>query len=290
MLYLSHDEKNCCKGNFKNLAKSMAAPISYWHIFEEIEHTECSVCIHPENNNTSGFCAYPAGMCTAGYYDYMGGGYDYMCAQLNSFFWSSTHLHNNHYAFQIADHSVSLDIFPKNFGFSVRCVKDRQNAKKLFCPADNVLPLPVPIVKDTLNYQYDGTYTCYFAHAQNTDTLPLYIANTYDVIVLVNADILVSGWGGGNGIRAVNISVSDIISEKENIDIFHYENGEFKETASMNGYESDSFSDLYSFCYDIWMKYADKLSKMDFYIPPQAPSGIYSLTCAFRLKIISKFN
>ena len=286
VLYLSHDEKNCCVGNPQNLAKSMSAAISNWHVFEEIEHTECSVCIHPENNNASGFCAYPAGMCTAEYYDYLGWWHNYLGVHSNSLFWSATHRHNYHYAFQIADHDVSLGFFPKNDGLSVRCVKDRPNVKKVFCPADNVLPMPVPTVKDTLNYQCDGTCTCSFTHAQEPDTLFLDIHSEYDVIVWVHADILVSGRGGNQGMKAVNVSVPDIINESDNMEIYHYKNGEFIET--MDEGESEIFYGLHSFCYVIWLKYVDLFSKKEFYLPSDAPSGIYSLNHAFRLRIRSK--
>ena len=286
VLYLSHDEKNCCGGDPENLAKSMTAPIPYWLVSEEVEHTECSVCIHPENNNASGFCAYPAGMCTAEYYDYLGWWHNYLGVHSNSLFWSATHRHNYHYAFQIADHNVSLGFFPKNDGLSVRCVKDRPNVKKVFCPADNVLPMPVPTVKDTLNYQCDGAYTCSFAHAQEPDTLFLDTYSDYDVIVRVHADILVSGWGGNQGIRAANVFVSDIINDSDNMEIFHNKNGEFIGTVDTDSPES--FYGLHSFCFDIWLKYIDLFSQKKFYLSPKAPSGIYSLDHAFQLKIRSR--
>ena len=70
------------------------------------------------------------------------------------------------------------------------------------------------------------------------------------------------------------------------MEIYHYKNGEFIET--MDEGESEIFYGLHSFCYVIWLKYVDLFSKKEFYLPSDAPSGIYSLNHAFRLRIRSK--
>lgn len=65
---------------------------------------------------------------------------------------------------------------------------------------------------------------------------------------------------------------------------FHYENGEFRYRAGED--EDEDFSSLHRNCYEIWAKYVDVLSKMDFWLPTNASEGIYHLTHTFRLRTI----
>ena len=59
-------------------------------------------------------------------------------------------------------------------------------------------------------------------------------------------------------------------------------NGEFMNRAG----EDEDFSSLHRNCYEIWAKYVDVLSKMDFWLPTNASEGIYHLTHTFRLRTI----
>lgn len=288
VLYLSHDEKNCCGGEPKLLAKSMAAPVLQWRHFEGYDETECSTCVHPENNNASGFCAYPAGLCPAGYYSQSDGGYDTILYHdsWNFFasFWSSSEKDNSCFSFGLGDKEVFLTDRPKVFGLSVRCVKDHPTTQKLFCPADNVLPLPIKRKRVALRIEDEEARTCAFVHAPKKDTLYFYSPAELDLLVVVHADLLVPRLYYSDSIKVVNIYVSDIFRDDNSAASFHYENGEFRYRAGED--EDEDFSFLHRDCFEIWAKYVDVLSKMDFWLPTSASEGIYHLTHTFRLRTI----
>ena len=155
-----------------------------------------------------------------------------------------------------------LTDMPKVFGLSVRCVKDHPTTQKLFCPADNVLPLPIQRKRVALRIEDEKARTCAFVHAPKKDTLYFDSPAEFDLLVVVHADLLVRSLYYSDSIKVVNIYVSDIFRDDNSAASFHYENGEFRYRAG----EDEDFSSLHRDCYEIWAKYVDVLSKMDFWL------------------------
>ena len=108
-----------CHNSSDNIAKALASTTG-WN-----SHTNtCAIGNNPSTNNATGFSALPAGIYV-GIYDYFG---DY------SYFWSATELDDNaayyrHLYYDIAH--VYRYFNYKNYGLSVRCVRDATDSVSL---------------------------------------------------------------------------------------------------------------------------------------------------------------
>lgn len=99
----SHNAYLC--GDYTNsIAKSLASTFG-WTTY----HTACSVGNQPEQNNTTGFGALPAGYFSSGYYDFCN----------NCYLWSASN-----YAIVLYYHSVSVSRTTTSGACSVRCLRD----------------------------------------------------------------------------------------------------------------------------------------------------------------------
>lgn len=111
--YVGSHSEYVCSGNGDNIAKALAA-VHGWQITAD---NECAVGYDQSNNNATGFSALPAG----GY-----GGSNNNFGN-NAFFWSATESNGNAAYDRYLDYyyaHVYRNGINKNFGFSVRCLRD----------------------------------------------------------------------------------------------------------------------------------------------------------------------
>ena len=111
--YVSSQSEYVCSGNGDNIAKALAADHG-WLIFNG---NECTVGNDPGGNNATGFSALPAGFYHGSY-----GKFGY-----NAYFWSATEYDDYGAYFRYLTYnyaSVRRYDDGKNYGFSVRCVRD----------------------------------------------------------------------------------------------------------------------------------------------------------------------
>ena len=111
--YLAGRSEYVCSGNGNNIAKALAADHG-WHIINE---NECAVGNDLGGNNATGFSALPAGYYCGDYYGF--GGFAY--------FWSATEYVDNDACYRslyFNGADVNRNNDGKNYGFSVRCVRD----------------------------------------------------------------------------------------------------------------------------------------------------------------------
>ena len=119
--YVSENSSYFCGNNNTNIAKSLSSAIGW-----ESYSTECAVGNNPDDNNTTGFSALPAGSCTlllpVDTYNYSG---------LNSrtYFWTTTQTSNNNtyaviYGLSNSSTNVNSSMGHKANAYSVRCLRD----------------------------------------------------------------------------------------------------------------------------------------------------------------------
>ena len=110
--YVSSQSEYVCGNNNTYIAKALASTTGW-----SSSSNTCAPGNNPSANNATGFSAVPAGHYD-GYYDNFGDGAD---------FWSATRYYSDyaysrdlHYLHALVDRSD----FDKNYGFSVRCLRD----------------------------------------------------------------------------------------------------------------------------------------------------------------------
>ena len=112
--YVSSQSQYVCGSDNTYIAKALAGTMG-WNSCTDI----CAVGNTPSGNNATGFSALPAGL----YRDSYGGNLGY-----DASFWSATEVVTSSYAYQssLSYYSINVGRYggPKNYGFSVRCLRD----------------------------------------------------------------------------------------------------------------------------------------------------------------------
>lgn len=111
--YVSSQSQYACSGNSYDIAKALASTTA-WQNDDSSE----GVGNDPSSNNATGFSALPAGWFNRGGYSHLGS---------NAVFWSSTEINSNTVCFRELQYNISYVVSgycDKDYGFSVRCVKD----------------------------------------------------------------------------------------------------------------------------------------------------------------------
>lgn len=113
--YLNTRSQYLCGNSYNNIAKSLAST-SGWNS----SSNSCNVGYQPQNNNSTGFNAYPAGYISSNYY--------YQAHQ-NASFWSRTQKSddvNSAYKYRMLynEKTFNFEIVSKSNLYSVRCLKD----------------------------------------------------------------------------------------------------------------------------------------------------------------------
>ena len=113
--YVSSQSEYCCNGNsrFSYIAKALAST-SGW----EISSRTCEVGNDQSSNNATGFKAVPAGTYDDHGYGNLG---------IFTYFWSATEAYSNSACYRTLHYDLAYvyyDYTNKNYGFSVRCLRD----------------------------------------------------------------------------------------------------------------------------------------------------------------------
>lgn len=118
--YVGADSLNWCGGNEQNISKALASKTT-WNKADESEYDVCDPATNPSNNNSSGFDAKPAGIF---FYDHIFKQLINACGFMSCFWTGTFSAETRAYIINVSNESIIREVYPQQWGMSVRCIMD----------------------------------------------------------------------------------------------------------------------------------------------------------------------
>lgn len=122
LTYIGSKSEYVCSGNVANVSKALATDYGW---VENYGYNLCNVSCNVNENNATGFSAYPTGQCRPGLSNV------YQGVRLETYFWTTTVNENIPFGYNICSRTITCDqsIVDRSYSrpgqyYSVRCLKD----------------------------------------------------------------------------------------------------------------------------------------------------------------------